>query len=125
MAKEAAKASETNKASEPDNSKICAVLAYLLIGVIWYFVDEKMKKNTFVKFHVKQGLILLIFCVAWSIALSIVGSILGIFLFFLWPIMMLLYWVPLIFTVLGIINAVNDKEKELPIIGVYAKHLTF
>jgi uncharacterized membrane protein len=115
----------SEKNSGAKEGQACAALSYILVGIIWYFADEQMKKNTFVKFHVKQGLVSLIFSVAWSIALSIVGSILGLVLFFLWPIMMLLYWVPLIFTILGIINAVNGKEKELPIIGKFASKFTF
>ena len=102
-------------------SNLCAILSYLLIGVIWYFVDEKMKKDTFVKFHVKQGIILIIFAILWSIVLNIVSFA----LFYLAPIIIILGYVPLIFTIIGIINAINRKEHELPIIGIYAKKLTF
>ena len=122
---------ESGKSSKGDsgNNKLCAILSYILIGVIWYFVDEKMKKDDFVKFHVKQGIILLIFCVIWSIILHI---LFGFFFFgfwygmsFMWGIWYLLSYVPLIFVVLGILNALGDKEKGLPVIGQYAKNLTF
>lgn len=118
-------AKEEKAAKEGGNSKVCAILAYLLIGIIWYFVDEKMKKDSFAKFHVKQGIVLLIFAIAWSIALSILSAILMFGIAILWPLIMLLYYVPLVFTIIGIVNAVGNKEKELPIIGQYAKKLKF
>ncbi|MCD4706014.1 hypothetical protein K8R61_02945, partial [bacterium] len=89
--------------SEIKQGKVCAMLAYLLIGVIWYFADEKMGKNNFVKFHVKQGLVLLI--------LSLGGAILLNMLFLLWLIP-LYNLVILVFVIIGIINANNEKKKE-------------
>jgi uncharacterized membrane protein len=119
------KTTKTKKKAAPvegNESKICAILAYILIGIIWYFVDDKMKKNAAVKFHVKQGIVLFIFSIAWSIVMQI---LLVITLFLLWPVVAILSYVPLIFMILGIINAINDKEKEMPIIGKYAGKLTF
>jgi len=103
---------------EVENGKVCAFLAYLLIGIIWYFADEKMKKNSFAKFHVKQGLALL---VAWVI-LWVIEMILP------WGlrwIAMLLWLGLLVLAILGIINALNGKEQELPVIGGLAKLFTF
>ena len=37
------------------NNKLCAALSYLLIGIIWYFADEKMKSSSFAKFHFQLG----------------------------------------------------------------------
>ncbi|SRR3989338_4006796 len=108
-------------ASKDGNSQLCAILSYLLIGIIWYFVDEKMKKDGFAKFHAKQGLVLLIFSIAWNIVMSILSMML-IFLAWIW---MLLYYVPLVLMIIGILNAVNKKEQELPVIGSYAKKLSF
>ena len=110
------------KANSSDNSKICAVLSYILIGIIWYFVDEKMKKNSFAKFHAKQGLVLLICSIIYSVALQVISMILLISLIgiVLLPIVMILAYVPLVLMIIGIINAVNNNTKELPIIGKYA-----
>ena len=104
------------------NANLCAILAYLFVGIVWYFVDDKMKKDKFVKFHVKQGIVLMIAWILWSVAVSILYSLT---MFLLTPIITILYLVPWVFVVLGIINALNNKEKELPIIGEYAKKLTF
>lgn len=110
------------KATGSDNSKICAALSYILIGIIWYFVDEKMKKNSFAKFHAKQGLVLLILSIIYAVALNVVTTILIMSLIgiILLPIIFLLSYIPLVFTIIGIINAVNNRTKELPIIGKYA-----
>ena len=103
------------------NSQLCALLSYLLFGIIWYFVDDNMKKDSFVKFHVKQAIILFIFSIAWSIVLRI----LVVFVFFLGPIFIILDYVPLILAIVGIVYALNKQEKELPVIGSFAKKLTF
>lgn len=129
LAKKNKKASNKS-VNNVEDGKACALLSYLLIGIIWYFVDEKMKSNDFVKFHVKQGLVLLIASIIYSIALGIVFQILFFplmmgMMFGLLAIFRLLYYVPLVWTVLGIINAVNGQEKELPVIGHYSSKFTF
>jgi uncharacterized membrane protein len=102
-----------------EDGKLCAVLAYLLIGIIWYFADDKMKKNNFVKFHVKQGIILL----AVSLIINAVGSMIPIIGWFI--ILPLGGLLTLILWIIGIINVLNGKENPLPIIGGFAKNLTF
>jgi uncharacterized membrane protein len=102
-----------------DDGKLCAFLAYILIGIIWYFADEKMKKNSFVKFHVKQGLVLLI----TSLIINIVGSMVPFVGWFI--ILPLGGLLTLILWIIGIINVLNGKENPLPIIGGFAKKLTF
>ena len=124
---------EVKKSSNVSDGKACAVLSYLLVGIIWYFVDEKMKKNNFVKYHVKQGLVLLIASILYSLVLLILFGILFVPLMFggagmllgLFMVLRLLYYIPLILAILGIINAANGSEKELPIIGKYASKFTF
>ena len=112
--------------SKGDNVKICSALAYILIGIIWYFVDDEMKKNKTVKFHVKQGIVLLVFAIIWSIVINILfGMFLLTFMYFMWSVIWLLSYIPLVLAIIGILNVVNGKEKPLPIIGIYAKKLTF
>ncbi len=119
--KKAAKAAKPAKAAgnQVEDGKVCALLAYLLIGIIWYFADEKMKKNNFAKFHVKQGIILLIV----SIIIGVVGSILPfIGWFIILPLGQLLI---LIWVILGIVYSLSGQEKELFLIGQFAKNLNF
>lgn len=122
------------KSSKIENEKVCALLSYLLIGIIWYFVDEKMKKSEIARYHVKQGLVLLISWIIYSIIISVLFSIIilplimsGLFIgtIAMIPIVNLLNLIPLIFMIIGIINALNEKQKPLPIIGHFAEKFDF
>ena len=114
-----------------ENNKICAILAYIfLIGVIWYFVDEKMKKDAFVKFHVKQALFLFVIGIGISIAFMILSAVLAVIPFIGWLISLIL--IPLglainiglfILWVFGLINAINEKKEPIPLIGTHAERL--
>jgi len=110
-----------------DNGKICAALAYILIGIIWFFVDENMKKNAFAKFHVKQGLVLLVLSIGLWIVMAILGAIFSILFFFapmlgfgLMRLISLIGLIPLVLCIIGIVYALQGKEKQLPIVGQYA-----
>lgn len=94
-----------------EDSKLCAMLAYLLIGIFWYFTDERMKKNEFTKFHVKQGILLIISSLAGSM-------ILGMTIIFAWLIPFFQFCI-FIMVIIGCYNAVSNEKKELPIIGKY------
>ncbi len=109
-----------------ENNQLVKILSYLLIGIIWYFGDKELHKDTSVKFHVKQGLVLFIFSIVWGIVLNIIFGLLSFgFLFGLLAILSILYYVPLVLTIIGIVNVVNGKDKELPYIGQFAKKFTF
>ena len=115
-----------------EEGKLVAILSYFLVGIIWFFADEKMKKNEFVKFHVKQSLVLLIFSViVWVIqaivsviitAIAVVTFGLGSVLF---VIPMLIGLIPLIFWIFGLIYSIQGVEKEIPLIGKFEKNFTF
>lgn len=101
-----------------DLTKACAILAYFAIGIIWYFVDENMRKSDFVKFHVKQALGLIIADIVLMTALF--ASFIGI------PAVPLLKLAVLVLAVIGILSAVNGEKKELPVIGSYSsRYLKF
>lgn len=93
-----------------------AVVAYIL-----FFVPllTDAKDDPFVKFHVKQGLVLLIA----SIALQVVGAVVPVIGWFL--ILPLVGLATLVLFVIGILHAVNGEEKELPVIGQFAKNFKF
>lgn len=115
MAKKKRKEAASN--NEQSNEKLCAILSYLFIGIIWYFIDDEMKKSSFAKFHAKQGLVLLITDIIFWVVASIP--------FIGWILMPIFYIVLLVLLVVGIVNVANGKEKGLPIIGKFAKNFTF
>jgi len=105
-------------AIQVDSGKACAVLSYFVIGIIWYFLDEKMKKNEFVKFHVKQAIGLVATNLVLLVALSI--SMFGLMF------TPLINLAALVLAVMGILNAVNGDKQELPVIGSFSnKYLKF
>ena len=66
--------------AKSENGKLCAIIAYLLLGIIWYFVDEKVKKDKFAQFHVKQAIVFLVL----SIIVNVIGGLLPVGVF-VWP----------------------------------------
>ena len=118
-------------AQAQDNTKVVSILAYFLVGIIWYFADEKVQ-NAMTKHHVKQALNYMIISFVISMIFSIVfTSLLFPMIFsggwmFLSTIMSLVHLALFVFWVFGLIFAINQEKKEIPLIGQFAeKYLTF
>src|ERR1700677_951482 len=96
------------------NNNMMAIFAYLWILIIVLFLTDS-KNDPFVKYHLKQGLALVIF--------EIVGWIAGWVLVFIHVIGWLIMWVwvlpSLVLALIGIINVLNGQEKELPLVGKF------
>ena len=91
-----------------EKNKTIAGLAYIL----FFLPLLTCKDSRFGKFHANQGLLLLI--------ASIVGSILlSIFPFIGWVILPFFQITVLVVAIIALINAINGKAKELPIIGKF------
>lgn len=101
--------------SAPSTHTAMAILAYLGILIVVPFVTDA-KNDPFVKFHLKQGLVIVI---GWF-ALVILGFV--PVLNFIVPIL----WIGLgILDLIGIINAAQGKMKDLPLIGSLAHTFKF
>lgn len=96
----------------PSRNTLMGILAYIGPLVIVSYITAK--DDPFVKFHIKQGLVLLVI----EIAVWILSSMFWV----LFPLWQIINVVALVFSILGIVNVVQGKEKELPILGSYAKH---
>jgi uncharacterized membrane protein len=97
---------------------VFGILSYLGPLVIVSFLVAK--DDPFVKFHIKQGLVLLaIDAILWVMSWT--------FWMFspLWMLYNLVNLAILVLVILGIMNVVNNKEQELPIVGSFAKNFTF
>lgn len=95
------------------NKKTYCILAYCFI--LWLVGMTQMPQDEDVRFHVNQGIIL-------TIAGVVAETVAGIFLFVpvLGQLLMSvssLAWLAL--AIIGIINANNGEQKELPIIGKF------
>ncbi len=95
-----------------------AVLSYLgPLVIVSYLVA---KDDTFVKFHIRQGAVLF--------AIEVIISVLfpRMFMMVFFPLMFVLPIVNialLVLSIVGIVNAVQGKEKELPLVGHLAVHV--
>ena len=103
-----------------EKNKGMSVLAYF--GPLVLIPIFAAKDSKFARYHSNQGLTLLIAAVAYSILYGILSTIIYAISWRLGFIVSIIGLVSILFTVLaiiGIINAVNGRAKELPIIGKY------
>jgi Predicted membrane protein len=95
-----------------EQNKAMALLSYL--GILFIIPLLAAPNSKFARFHANQGLVLFIA----EIAISIVSGILTGILWFLGSLIASLCGLIIfIFAILGIVNAVGGKAKELPLIG--------
>ena len=90
---------------EVKETNAIAIFSYL--GILLIIPLLVAKEDPFVKFHVKQGLVFLIFTILFG-WIPFVG------------------WIAVIILgILGIVNVLNGKEEELPIIGQFGEKFNF
>lgn len=90
-----------------DQGKVVAILSYItFVGWIIALVIHMGDKTRFGSFHLRQSLLIMItsFVLAW---IPVLGWILALVLFVFW--------------VMGLVYAVQGREKEVPLIGSYAQ----
>lgn len=99
------------------DNKALSIIAYItIIGWLISFVVGKDKADGFLKYHLKQGLALFLFAIAFNFLFFMIVmfvpslSFLGYLGYAVWALM-----------IIGIINAANNVEKPLPIIGNWAE----
>lgn len=104
------KNTETTQATPLNEGKNTAIIAYItLIGLIIAFVMNNDKKNAFAAFHIRQSLGL---CIT-GIALGVVSMVpfLGWIIYIIGVFVLLYMWI------VGLVNAINEKEKPVPFLG--------
>lgn len=111
-AHEAASETETDEPMTVEKNTFMALLSY--IGPLVIIPYLTAKDDGFVMFHIKQGLVLFV----GEIALWVLMSM----FWFLFPIWQLINLVIFVFAIIGIVNALGGKEKQLPVVGKYAKY---
>lgn len=93
-----------------EESKKIAIISYItIIGLVIAFVMNNEKKLPFASYHIKQSLGL----AATSLGLFVIGMIpvLG------WIINILGFFALLYMWVMALMNAINEREKPVPILG--------
>lgn len=94
---------------------LMGVLAYVGPLVIISYITAR--DDASVKFHIKQGLVLLVI----EGALWVVSSL----FWFLFPVWQIINVIAIILAVLGIVHAVKGEERALPFVGSYSKYFNF
>src|SRR3989344_7584827 len=102
----------TNQKSEMSQKTVMGILAYLGPLVIISYLTSK--DDLFVKFHIKQGLVLL--------SIEVIIWFLGMVFWPLWILLNLVNLGVLVLVIIGIINAVQGRQKALPLVGSYSKY---
>ena len=101
---------------QQNNQTLMAVLAYLGILILIPFLMSR--DNAFVKYHLKQGLILIICeAVVWTVRMQ------SMFMFT--PIFGAINIALFVLAIIGVLNAIQGKEKEIPLIGGLARYIHF
>jgi uncharacterized membrane protein len=109
---------------DAQENKGMAIVAYILFFIP--LLAGAHKTSPFVKYHANQGTVLFIASLVWGVAYWIITAILTALLFStgawgVWSVITtilgLLWLIPTILCVVGIINAVGGKMKPLPVIG--------
>lgn|SRR5690606_1277287 len=93
-----------------EEGKTTAIIAYLtLIGLVVALVLNTEKKNSFAAFHVKQslGLMLTGLAVSFISWIPFIGWLIGLVAM----IVLIYMWI------MGLLNALNGREKPMPILG--------
>jgi len=102
---------------DDSDSKLFAFLGVFLTIIGYVIVILSRKNDKYAMYYAKQGLILFIAWVIVAVASRIVGwiPVAGSIISWVLDAIMLAFWV------IGIIYALSGDEKEIPIIGAYAR----
>ena len=111
---------ERSARQDAQENKAMAILAYL--GILVLIPLFAAKDSPFARFHTNQGLVLAITEILYGVVYGILSAILMLIswkLVFLVSILGFLGLVFLVPMVMGILNAVNGRKQELPVIGKF------
>lgn len=97
--------------------------AWLSYFGIWLLVPLLVRReNLFVRYHVNQGIVLLLFSLIAGIGFAVVTGLLNLIKqgmgdFFLLPLLMIYYIFYMCCVVLGVVRVIRGQAKPLPLIG--------
>ncbi|MES2088320.1 MAG: hypothetical protein V4467_05030 [Patescibacteria group bacterium] len=95
-----------------DKKTLMSVLAY--VGPLIIISYLTTKDDPTVKYHIKQGLVLVVLEAAVWLADEMLGS-------FFWPVIQLAHFALIVLSIIGIVNVLNGRQKELPFVGHFSE----
>lgn len=113
------------------SGRVPAFLAYLLPVVGWLYALSAHRKNTFVVFHAKQAIGLVLFLIAVFVGWAVIGYVIAMvpYMAIVSALLFSLVIAALIFGVvvwiIGMVNALRGHIAYLPIFGHKANKLPF
>jgi uncharacterized membrane protein len=96
------------------DKKVTGIIAY--IGLIGWLIAYLAGDKEGAKFHLNQALVITIFSIAGGIVLGIFTAVLPVFgmlLSVVYNLFIFICWL------LGLIAAINQEEKEVPLLGQF------
>ena len=111
------------------SSRLSAVIAYLIPVLGWLYIFFFQRRNSLALYHLRQAIGLVVFLVVTLVAWAVVGwllawipylSVLSIALFAL---VVGVYLYGIVAWLIGIYNALCDRESPLPLFGRLASRL--
>ena len=107
QAKSAKQPESDKQANKPDIGRLVAIFSYItIVGWVLALILNLNNKTSLGSFHVRQALLLMLAWVVFS-WIPVIGWIVALVLFIFW--------------IMGLVYAINNKEKEVPIIGPLAQ----
>lgn len=101
----------TSNTPEQNKSTLFSALCY--VGPLIIVSYALAKDDPKVKYHIKQGLVLIVIeAIVW-----VLGMVFG---YAFSPVIQIANLATIILSIIGIINALNGKEKELPFVGQFS-----
>lgn len=108
-----------NKKQEISNHEMTSVLSYLgILVLIPFLVIEKKNRDDFIKFHLRQGFVLLVLeLILWAVVgvfgwIPVVGWLISGIVGLIWVAI-------IIVIVIAIIKALSNEKWKIPIVSDY------
>jgi len=96
--------------STTSDGKTTAIISYIaLIGLIIAVIMNSSNKNSFASYHIRNTIGLNL---TWIVAVGLNKFLPG---FIMWPLFVALF----ILWIIGFIGAIQEEEKEIPIVGTF------
>ena len=111
------------------SSRLPAVLAYLLPVVGWLYIFFFQRNNSLALYHLRQAIGLIVFLIVTLMAWGVLGWLLawipylGILSIALFALVVGAYFYGFVIWLLGIYNALCDRQSPLPLFGRLASRL--
>ena len=122
--------SNKNPKAEAQSNTAMAVLCYLGIFILIPLLTDA-RQDKFVKYHLSQGMVLLITVVLvsmvrWILPTGITGGLGGLFFgMFVTFVISVIQLGLLVLVIIGVMNAAQGEKKPLPLLGQFAGNFKF